>query len=29
MTAIGRRKGAPWQGFGDKEETEEDLGDTQ
>ena len=26
---IGRRKGAPWQGFGDKDETEEDLGDTQ
>lgn len=26
---IGHRKGAPWEGFGDKEETEEDLGDTQ
>jgi hypothetical protein len=26
---IGHRKGAPWQGFGDKDETEEDLGDTQ
>ena len=26
---IGHRKGAPWEGFGDKDETEEDLGDTQ
>lgn len=26
---IGHRKGAPWEGFGDKGETEEDLGDTQ
>ena len=26
---VGRRKGAPWEGFGDKDETEEDLGDTQ
>ena len=26
---IGHRKGAPWQGFGDKNKTEEDLGDTQ
>lgn len=26
---IGHRKGAPWEGFGDKHENEEDLGDTQ
>ena len=26
---IGHRKGAPWQGFGDRDEIEEDLGDTQ
>ena len=26
---IGHRKGAPWEGFGDKGETDEDLGDTQ
>lgn len=26
---IGHRKGAPWEGFGDRDETEEDLGDTQ
>ena len=26
---IGHRKGAPWEGFGDKDETEEHLGDTQ
>ena len=26
---IGHRRGAPWEGFGDKDETEEDLDDTQ
>ena len=26
---VGQRKGAPWEGFGDKDETEEDLGGTQ
>ena len=26
---FGHRKGAPWEGFGDRDETEEDLGDTQ
>jgi len=26
---IGHRKGTPWEGFGNKDETEEDLGDTQ
>ena len=26
---IGHRKGAPWEGFGSKGETEEDHGDTQ
>ena len=25
---FGHRKGAPWEGFGDKDGTEEDLGDT-